>query len=365
MVIGVNARLLHTPYLEGLGRYTWETVYAMAKTHPEDQFILFFDRRCDNTRFMNLPNISSFTLYCPTRHPIFILLWLEILIPIALWLKKVDVFYSADNFISLVSPKPTVMVCHDLAYLSYPKGISWIYRWFYKTMMPLYLKNANQVIAVSNFTKHEINTHFKTKDEVSVAYNALPTLLFTSKEKSFVPIIKNPYFIYVGSIHPRKNVDGMIHAFLNFKQQDTNEIKLVIIGRLAWKTNETKSLLQHDDIIHLENLNDEHVKPLLSKSIALLYVSNFEGFGIPILEGFNAGVPVITSSTSSMPEVAGDAALLVDPRDLKSISQAMHSLSTDSVLRADLVKKGIQRLKNFDWISSSDVVYQALEKAMK
>lgn len=360
MRIGVNARLLGKPRLEGLARYTQETTIAMAKAHPQDEFVLFFDKKPqDLSLFAELSNIDVRVLGMPTRHPIIILYWFEILVTKALVKESIDVFYSADNFMSLRSLKPTVLVVHDIAYYNFPEGLRWDYRLFYKWFMPAYIHSAKKLVTVSNFVKEEIIKVYQvSEDKITVASNALPTR--PQGGKTQVP--KEPYFIYVGSIHPRKNIEGIIKAYLLFKESKP-AYKLFLVGRLAWKSDSVKELLHHDGIVHFPDIEDEHIMAMIQGAEALLYPSFSEGFGIPILEGFAAGVPVITSDISAMPEIAGEAAIKVDPYSSEDISKAMMEVSTNSVYRAQMIAKGKERLLAFSWEQSASTIYNLLKKS--
>ena len=360
MNVGVNARLLLEAPLEGMGRYTFETVYAMAKAHPDTTFYLFFDRKI-NQKYLLLPNMKGVLVWCPTRHPFLILAWLEILLPFYLKKHKIDVFYSADNFTSLLSSIPALLICHDLAFIHFPEGLSAFYRWFYATFMPLYLKRANKIGAVSAFVKKDIENFMGVKDKIFTAPNALPSVHFTEVEKSTPINPPKPYFIYVGSIHPRKNVKKMIEGFFWFNEKNGNKYNLVLLGRNAWGTAEIKHLLQNKYIMSIANAGDDAKMQYMAESEGLLYVSLNEGFGIPILEGFASRVPVITSDVSSMPEVAGEGAILVNPHSEYEIAQALQIISTDKVKCNELKERGTEKLKQYDWNQTGRIIYEQLK----
>ena len=359
MNIGVNARLLLADRVEGLARYTLETTNQMAKDHPEDEFYLFFDRPF-SPEFLPFDNMHGEVINLPTRHPMLILAWFEWLLPSRLKALKIDVFYSADNFCSLRAKIPSCVVCHDLAYLAYGKGLRWDYLLFYKLFMPKYLRKADHIVTVSSFVKKDIVSKFSISGEkISVAYNALPT---RTVGKSTIYAIQKPYFVFVGSLHPRKNIVNLIKAFNLFLKESALDFELVIIGKLAWQSTDIKNLMHSPSVKHLLNVKDEELMPILRNAVAMVYPSFFEGFGIPILEGFAAEIPVITSNISSMPEVGGDAALLVDPYDFKEIASAMQIIATDRKLRFSLIEKGKERLLLYDWKVSAKIIYNSLDK---
>jgi len=174
------------------------------------------------------------------------------------------------------------------------------------------------------------------------------------------------YFFYVGAVQPRKNVHRLIAAFDQFKATTKSTKKLLIGGRFAWQTGEVKTAydkaIHQKDIVFLGYLQNEEVPLLMGAAFALTYVSLFEGFGLPLVEAMNTGIPFITADVSSMPEVAGKAGLLVDPFSETAITEAMQQLERDSVLYQQLINEcGKQKLK-FQWATAAAKVYALLKE---
>lgn len=374
MRIGVNVRVLLSSRMEGVCRYMHETLRRMVLAHPEDQFYFFFDRPYDK-QFIYADNVTPIVIGPPTRHPFLWYLWFEYQIPKALKKYKCDVFYSGDTYMSLSTHITTVIVCHDIAYAHYPNHIPWLKRKYYQKYFPLFHKNSDQIITVSNATKQDIiKTYALDGSKITTAYNAVKEGItkVTSEERSATRkdfADGKPYFIYVGSIHPRKNVVHIIKAFDLFKQNSDSDYKLVLVGRLAWNTeafNQSLANAKHkDDIIFMQELYNEQVNALIGSAEAMVYVSLFEGFGLPIVEAMAAEVPVITSNISSMPEVAGDAAILVDPDDIVEIAEAMTSIKNDKELREELILIGKKQVLKFDWNETAEITYDVIHTAVK
>jgi glycosyltransferase involved in cell wall biosynthesis len=282
---------------------------------------------------------------------------------------KIDVFYAGDGYMSLSTRVPTVLVLHDLAYLYYPEQIKWSSLVHYRYFVPKYLRKAKTIITVSEFVKKDLIHRFSLDEsKVSVAYNAVipPKEPFenTVSEKWKDIIGGSPYFLYVGAIHPRKNIARMIEAFHAFNSRNESRYRLLVAGRLAWKTKEIKPLLYHTPgVVYLGMVHETEKHLLLKHAFALVYVSLMEGFGIPLLEAMQLGTPVITSSVASMPEVAGDAALLANPMNVQEITQAMDLLTNVRKVYQSLEQKGPQRAHFFQWSKSAEIIYGALEKA--
>jgi glycosyltransferase involved in cell wall biosynthesis len=374
MKIAVNARELLKGRMEGIGRYIFETTKRMVLEHPEDEFYFFFDRGYDPS-FLFADNVIPIVVHPQARHPILWYLWFEWSVPYYLKKHKIDVFFSGDTYASMKTNVPTLIVCHDIAYKHYPDHIRGSHKKYYQKNFPKFHRKADHIVAVSNFTKQDIvSTYDLDAERVTIGYNATPNgfepLSEELKNEIRQELTKGkPYFIYVGSLHPRKNVVNLIKAFDIFKIENGCDHKLVLVGRMAWKNEELKktyeTTVHRDDIIFTGHISNEQLPRYLAAAEALTYVSVFEGFGIPILEGMSSGTPVITSNVSSMPEVAGDAALLIDPHDPKSIAGGMQEIISNKPLRQDLISKGIERAKTFSWDNTANHIYKELKKLVK
>ena len=370
MKIAVNTRMLLENRMEGIARFNYEILKRIVKNNPEDQFYFYFDRPYSQ-KFIFGDNVTPKVLYPPTRHPILLTYWLEFKLKKELKKLKPDLLFSGDTYMPLNSRIPTVIVSHDLAYLHHDNHQRFFDRNYYKFFFKKFHNNAQKIIAVSKFTKEDIvNNYNIASSKIEVVYNSAnghfhPVDTKTKNNTKKELTGGNPYFVYLGSIHPRKNLVNLIKGFNEFKSKNQNDYKLVIIGRPAWKTKDyfktLKSSPFNKDII-TKQITREELPKYIGSAEAMFYVSLFEGFGIPILEGFEAGIPVVTSNISSMPEVAQDAALLVDPHSPKSIAEAMQQLLTDKNLHSSLVKKGNKRLKDFSWDLSAAKTYEILKE---
>ena len=370
MRIAVNARVLQKGRMEGVARYIYEVTRRLVSNHPEHEFIFLFDRPFDN-EFVFADNVTAVQIGVPARLPILFKLWFEFSVHRALKKYNADVFFSGDAYLSLRSKVPVVMVSHDLAYKHYPEHLPSHHLRYYEKYFRLFHERANHIIAVSQATKDDIIQQFGIpKDKITIGYNSTPNGFSPVTDTTKAKIRKqysegNPYFFYLGSLHPRKNIVKLIESFSSFKAKYNTEHHLVIVGRPAWNFDQIQkaynsSPFKHE--IHMYHDIKNEVKEMLASAEALIYISTFEGFGIPILEGFASGVPVITSNISSMPEVAGDAALLVNPTDTREIVEAMNRIVSDSSLSQDLIERGFERTYNFNWDSTAEEVYRSIIK---
>jgi len=370
MNIAVNTRFLLKDRLEGIGWFTFETLKRMTTQHPEHQFFFFFDRPYD-PQFVFGDNVTPVVINPPARHPILWYLWFEHFVPKALARCNADVFLSTDGFLSLRAEVPSVLVVHDIAFEHYPEHIDFMTRKYYQKFTPQYVRKATKVATVSEYSRQDIVRNYNiSPGKIEAVYNGANNRYKPLKPKEKQQVKARyargcDYFLFAGAIQPRKNVKNLFLAFDRFKRQHSSKVKLVIAGRKAWNFKEIieayESMEFRDEVIFVGHLSAAQLAEVMSSSLGLAYVSLFEGFGIPIIEAMSAGVPVITSKTSSMPEVAGDAALLVNPHSIPEIADAMLRLWQDPELRKVLVKKGHLQRQLFSWDNTADKLWAMVE----
>jgi glycosyltransferase involved in cell wall biosynthesis len=373
MEIVVNTRLLLNNKLEGIGWFSYETLKRITKAHPEHHFIFLFDRDFDE-KFLFSDNITPLIISPQARHPFLFYWWFELSVASLLNKLKPDLFISPDGYLSLNAECKQLAVIHDLNFEHYPKDLSFLVRKYYKFFFPRFAKKATRIATVSDFSKQDIIKTYGIDDKlIDVVYNGCNT--------SFVPLEENAkkftkdkyssgsdYFLFVGALHPRKNISRLFKAFDLFKKNHSNDVKLVIVGVKYYWTSEIKQTylnMDHKkDVVFTGRLSGEELKKVMASALALTYVPYFEGFGIPILEAMNCDVPVITSDVTSMPEVAAGAALLVDPFSVESISEGMRRICSDPDLRKSLIEKGQKRKLDFSWDKTADLLWASVLKAV-
>lgn len=371
MKIAVNTRFLLPHRLEGFGWYTHEIVRRMVQQHPEDEFLFLFDRPFD-PRFVYGPNVTPLVLFPPARHPILWWMWFEQAVPRALRQHQADVFFSPDSYLSLRAEVPTVMTCHDIAPLHQPEGIPLATRKYYQRYLPRFLRRADHVLTVSEYVRQDISQTLGIGlDKISVAYNGCRET-FTPIQDGEKQSIRNQwadgqeYFFYTGAIHPRKNIPRLIRAFELFKKRTSSSAKLLLAGRLAWQTEEVTAALERcaykSDIHLLGYVPEETLPQLTSAALAITYVSLSEGFGLPMLEAMCTDTPVLAANATCLPEIAGQAALLVDPLSEQSIAEGLEKLWSDRDFAQKLVLNGRMERKRFSWDTAADQVYESLRK---
>lgn len=375
MKIAVNTRLLLHNKLEGIGYFTLKTLEKVVKNHPEHEFIFFFDRKYDKS-YIFAENVTPVVIPCPSRHPILWYIYFEILLPLYLKKYKADVFFSPDSFIPMNSNIPTLNTFHDLNYEYNPKYIgNWWHRKYYLHFFPQFAKHSTRLITVSEYSKGDLIDFYNIpENKIDVIYNAANELYYVISEDE-KEITKQQlthgkdYFYFVGAIHKRKNLTNLFKAFDLFKEKTKSDVKLVIIGSKKWWKGELEDCFNNikykKDIIFTGRLEAKDINKIANASLALTFVSQFEGFGIPIVEAFAAGCPVITSNTTSMPEVGGNAALYCNPYIPQSIAEAMENIYNNPQLREEMVSKGFEQNKKFNWKKSAERLWDSIEKTIE
>ena len=373
MRIAVNTRFIVPAQLEGYGYFTREVFFLLAHNHPEHQFIFIFDRPF-NENLVFPKNVTPVVVPPKARHALSFRWWFDVKIPLALKKYNADVFVSPDGFCSLITKVPQVLVIHDLAFIHHPKFIPTIHRIFYKRYTPLFLKKASVVATVSEFSKNDIIDQYHVDEQKIINVSSAAKNLFQPVEWDEKEAIKNEYadgceyFVFVGGIHPRKNLLNLLKAFSLFKKRQRSNMKLLVAGRLAWDydkiTEKIETYKFRQDVKLLGYMGEAALAKLVAAAYALVFPSYFEGFGVPILEAMQSHVPVITSNTSSMPEIGETAALYADPTDAADIADQMKRIFTNENMRSQLVEKGKVVAAKYTWQRTSELMWQAIQQAV-
>ncbi len=374
MVIAVNTRFLLKNRLEGIGWYTHEVFRRIVERHPEHTFLFLFDRE-PAQEFIYAPNVQPVKVWPPARHPYLWQFWFDYALPAVFRKHQPDLFISTDGFLSLKTHIPSLLVLHDLGFEHYPEHTPPIVNKYYCKYTPLYARHADHIVTVSDFTRNDVISRYGIpENKVTRIYNGASDAYAPISEKEAENVRRQysdggDYVIYVGSIHPRKNVTALLKAFDLLKEKTGTPMKLVIAGRMAWKTDVTKAvydnMLHKQDVILTGHLQQEELVRLMAAATAFVYPSLFEGFGIPVVEARYCGVPVITSDRSCLPEVAGTEAITFNPEDPGEIAVAMeHFLANKAHYEQAFADVNVVR-KAFSWERSAAEMEQVISSMDK
>lgn len=371
MLIAVNTRFLIQDKLEGIGWFTYETMKRITQNHPEHQFLFLFDRDWDPD-FVFADNVTPIKVWPPARHPYLWKYWYEHALPRLFNKYKPDVFISTDGMLSLATDVPTILVVHDLAYIEFPHHIPKLTYAFLKLYTPRYLSKAVSIITVSAFSKQDIIDKYQVAaNKIEVVANGASDQFEPLDDQTQAEVKKriaanHDYFIYVGSIHPRKNVGKLLQAYDALRKEGVCNHKLLIVGRFAWKTGETfttyKAMQFKDDVIFAGSMNQSQLTEAIGAADALVYPSLFEGFGIPVLEARYAGIPVICSNKSSLPEVGGEHAVYFNPDSAEDITRAMSDFLRNRTELKQQARATVRQAKEtFNWDTSAERIFRIMQ----
>lgn len=370
--IAVNTRLLLPNKIEGISRFAYEILSRMVKAHEDVHFSFIFDRKWDESYVFG-ENVSPYQLPFPLRHPILWYAGFEYAIPFLLKKLKPEVFFSPESYIPIHKTCPQVAVFHDIDYEIRPQDIGKKRDlWYLQHFFPKYARAADKIIAVSEYTKNELMQRYNIEQEkIRVAYNGCTHHFAPISEEIKAQTRQKyadscPYFYFVGTIQPRKNIENLLLSFDLYKKMTDSPTKLLIVGKKGWKLESALQIYENmqfkADVRFTGFVSDEELNQISAASLGLCMVSFLEGFGIPAVEAMHCETAIIASHTAALPEVCGKAALYISPENPESIVKAMQQLAQDMPLRNRLIAAGRIERTRFSWDNSAEIVWGELEK---
>ena len=370
--IAVNTRLLIKDQLEGIGWFMYQNLKRLVQNNPEFEFYFLFDRPYDPD-FIFGENVTPIVLNPPARHPILWFLWFEIAIPRFIKKHQIDLFLSLDAYTSLSAQCTKITAIHDIAFMHYENQVPKVVQWFMRHFTPKYYNSSDVIITVSEASKQDLISTFGAHKKIEVLYNAASDI-YKPIEEAEKTAHKNqftegcPYFLYVGSIHPRKNVLNLLKSFEAYKEKYQTNHYLVLVGRWAWQSKEAFDFLQNMQNKNLvkcvAHQTPENLRYWYGAAEALVFISIYEGFGIPIVEAMACEAPIIASRSSSLPEVGGEAAIYVEPESIEEIVEALHQIQNQEV-RNKLIANGKLQILKFDWNQSAKKLEAIVKQELK
>lgn len=360
MKIGVNALQVRAAK-SGVGQYIHALLEAMVEQAPEDRFTIYCTR--ENVANYTLPaaNLESVVWGLPQGARTARLIYEYAFLPGEIRRRGINVFHGTSNFLPPRKVCPYVVTIHDLSYFVHPERCPPVRRRYWYAMTARTVAIADAIITDSENSRSDIERFFPgTGPRITViplAAHPRFRLADYSRQHSTVgagelALDGHPYLLYVGTLEPGKNVQRIIEAFDAVAGQFPDHL-LALVGDRGWLFEGIFQAAEcspfRDRIRFLGHRPDDEVVDLFRFCDAFVYPSLYEGFGLPPLEAMACGAPVITSNSSSVPEVVGDAAVMVDPTSVKEIASAMRRVLSDSALRKDLSIRGLERATLFSW----------------
>jgi glycosyltransferase involved in cell wall biosynthesis len=299
--------------------------------------------------------------------------WTQIGLSLELLFHPVDVLFIPAHTVPIIHPRNTLVTIHGLEYEFYPEAYSFWERLYMRCVIKNSVKWAKKIIAVSENTKKDLMNLYKVPEEkIKVVYEGVnlatrnPQLVTNFDEESYrlQATGYSPYLLFIGRLEERKNICGIIDAYRILKEKYNIPHSLVLAGNPGFNYGIVKLKIENCKlkIIELGFVSEEEKRKLLENAEVFLFPGFYEGFGLPILEAQGFGVPVVTSNISSMPEVAGFSAILVNPGDSSEIAEAVYQLISDKSLRNDIINKGLENVKRFSWEKCSKEIGDLLKR---
>jgi glycosyltransferase involved in cell wall biosynthesis len=357
MRIGIDATPLPTQPV-GAGNYIIQLIGALERLESVHEFIIFHQKG-GRAWFSDLERPGFRFILLPDRRPAFRLVWEQFAFPILVRKFRLNVLHSLHYTMPFIKPCPAVVSFHDMTFFLYPELHTRSKRLFFPLAMRASVKRADMLVVPSDSTRRDALRLLKIAPEkvltvpLGVNDNFRPQkderLLLEIRRKYDLP---DRFILYVGLIEPRKNLPSLINAYDCLRKRGI-DLPVVIAGRRGWQVEEVTRMVEALHLtahIHFSGYIEPQDLPMVYNLADLfVYPSLYEGFGLPVLEAMACGTPVVTSAISSMPEVVGDAGLLVPPREIEPLANAMHSLLVDRALREQLSERGLERAAHFTW----------------
>jgi glycosyltransferase involved in cell wall biosynthesis len=360
--------------LAGVGYYLVELVDALQRIDADDEYRLIVSDTTSGYFPLRSPRFSHVVV--PRRSRPARLVWEQTVLPGLVARLGTHVLHSPHYTRPLRQLScASVVVIHDLTYILMPEHHMWLRRIFFRRMLPAAATRAGRIIAISESTGRDLQRILRVAPErIDVIPHGVAERYHTGIERSVIAetrrrlALPREYVLFVGTLEPRKNLPRLLRAYADVVSSDPAFPGLVLVGMRGWQTGELERLLGSSEaaarIRVAGYVPEEDLPAVYAGARMFVYPSLYEGFGIPILEALACGVPTITSTTSSMPEVAGDAAVLVDPSDGAALAGAMRRLHRDEALRESLRRKGPVRAAAFSWDETARMTAGTYRRAL-
>ena len=371
--IGIDARLAHYR-IGGITTYARELIKALAALNTSHKFITFESRRA---RRSIADQFESAKLWTPPHHRLE--RWT---LSLELLRYGLDVFHSPDFIPPQRGAKYHVITVHDLTFLHYPEHKDTEARRYYNQQINRAVKHADHILAVSASTKRDLVDMLDVPTEkITVQPHGVNINQYISPTRGpfggqmfenwlYDQAFPQKYILHVGTLEPRKNIPALLHAYTALRDRRPDSPALLLVGRPGWLFDETMSEIrrlqgQGVPIVVREHVNDGELTLLYTGAEMLVMPSFYEGFGLPVLEAMACGTVVIASDVAALPEVVGDAGLLIDPQDPETLLDAMERALTDEVWRRATRQRGIQRARQFTWEKSARIALEVYEGVVR
>ena len=372
MILGIDASRAFGQQKTGIEEYSYQIIKHLAKIKIGSQVVLYFRKKDLKNIDFDLPNSFKLKTISPSRF------WTQIGLASEMMINKPDILFIPSYAIPQIHPRKTIVTIHGLEYRHFPECYSLKERFILELNTQFSVKWASKIIVPSENTKKDLVEFYNVDSrKIKIVAHGVSSIKYQvlsikRRDKEGFDIL------FVGRLEKRKNLVNLISAFELFKKDFKNppsplfqrgnsafsplekgglrgisDVKLIIVGKKGFGFTEIKKVIEESpfrkDIILKGYVSEEEKSELYKNADLFILPSFYEGFGLPVLEAMSYGVPVICSNTSSLPEVAGEAALLINPNNPEEIAEAMNKVFSNDNLREEMIKKGFENVKKFSW----------------
>ncbi len=362
MIIGIDASRAAARERTGTETYSLYLSRALVALAPEQRFRFYFNRAPEAALF-DAPNVEQRVIPFPR-------LWTHIRLALEMWRHPPAVLFVPAHVLPPIRPRHSLVTVHDLGYRHFPQAHPWWQRLYLDWSTRWNVRVASCVLADSQATRDDLVRFYRTNHKkITVAYPGRDETLRRVNDVALIEAtqrrygLDGPYILYIGTLQPRKNLARLIDAFSRFTSH-VSRLTLVLAGKKGWLYDDlfaqVRRLGLEGRVIFPGYIADEDKAALISGAAAVAFPSLYEGFGFPVLEAFQCGVPVVCSQTSSLPEIAGRAAILVNPLNVQEIADGLVRAVTDEDLRRELIARGYEQAQRFSWSACARVVLERI-----
>jgi glycosyltransferase involved in cell wall biosynthesis len=371
--IGLNAHLLslrQTYRSAGISWYIYNLLTNLNRVEPTYRYTAFLS----DSDFQPHKGLAVQRSSWPTHKPAVRILWEQLVLPFFLKKESINLLHALAFVAPVAVRCPFVTTVYDLSFIRYPDAFRPLNRWYLSLFTRYSSKRARAIITISESTRQDvIQTFGVLPDKVRTIYCGVddsfrplpPGQVESFRIKQGLP---DRFILRLGTIEPRKNVEGVIRAYAAWRARDEKAPKLFIAGGKGWHYEQVFRLVEElnltEHVVFPGYLPQEELPWWYNAASLFVYPSYFEGFGLPVLEAMACGTPVITSNVSSLPEVAGEAAVMVDPTDIMALSQAMEQMFCDPDLARTRREKGLNQAAKFSWLTSARMTAQVYSQVL-
>ncbi len=361
MRIALNAQLLSfsSSYRQaGISRLIHATIRGLQAVDAENEYIVFVDERGIPDGYLTGDHWRAAVSRLPTSNRVLRILWEQTVLPWSLARTGADLLHAMAFVGPLVSPRTMVVTVYDLSFLLFPAAFNRLNRLYLSNMAPASVRKAKRVIAISESTKRDlVRLTGVAAENVDVVYPGLEPAIRRVDDAAAVAAFRqrhnlpDHFVLFVGTLEPRKNAAALVRAYSMLRKGGTISQALVLAGGKGWRYESVFAAIEESgvsqDIILPGYVSHDELSLWYSAADLFVYPSLYEGFGLPVLEAMACGAPVITSTVSSLPEVAGEAGILVDPNDVEALAGAMAQVLSSDSMRRDMCERGLVRAATF------------------